>query len=59
MIKALERIFLYWNRPIYEPTAQELADIEAMQQLITQLQAYEREIGHCIICELPEFGCGF
>ena len=59
MIKPLEKIFFYWNRLLHEPTAEALAELEAVKQLITDLEAREREIGHCILCKLPDLYCIF
>lgn len=59
MPSIIKRLSSYWNRPLHEPTAKELAELEAMEQLIAELEAFEREIGQHIICELPEFCCRF
>lgn len=56
MPSIIKRLSSYWNRPLHEPT---LAELEAMEQLIAELEAFERETGQHIICELPEFCCGF
>lgn len=49
MPSIIKKLSSYWNRPLHEPTAKELAELEA----------FERETGKHIIGELPEFCCGF
>lgn len=58
MINIIKNFLRYWNEPLHPPTEEDIADLEAMQQLMDEIKALEHKTGKKLICRLPEVGCG-
>lgn len=53
MTNLIKRFFFYRNRPIHELTAEDIAEAEAMEQLLVKIRALDFEY------DLPDFYCIF
>lgn len=58
MINAIKKFLRCWNQP-QEATAEELAEAEAMEQLLVKIRALEEERGYSFEYDLPDFYCIF
>lgn len=59
MTNLIKRFFFYWKRPIHELTAEDIAEAEAMEQLLIKIRALEEERGYSFEYDLPDFYCIF
>ena len=56
MTNIIKRFSLYWNEPLRPLSTKELAELEAMEQLLIKIRVLEKERGY-IEYKLPEFYC--